>query len=468
MTAESSTHTPTIWSRTGQFAPMVLTLGALGAALWWGHHVSWTAPNRTQLAAAHAHHEDWCAEHNVPESTCILCKKSLMKEAIAAEPEHYRAKDEDVRFAHAASAEAFTRAGVTTAQSTTKEVEPSLDAPAQTVYEPARVARVSVRLAGAVRWVGVRLGDRVDAGATIALVESIEVGAAKATLMRVLAEAQAATATRDRIAVSTEAGVRTKAELAEAEAKARTAQVAIFEAEQALLNLGFDIKATDLTALTPADQMARLRTLGLPVAASTAVRSANVLPIIAPRAGTVTELSAVDGATVEAGGLLAVIADTSELRVNLAVASSDAFLIAKGQLVRLRTADGVDAAGTIQAVAPEADANTRLVAVTATVANSEHRLRVNQVGTATVVLGAPQPAVVVPPSALQWDGTNAYVFIKRNPTTFRGLKVPVLARTPDGVAIGRLRAGEEIAMTGTAVLKAGIFHDRFGAGCTDD
>ncbi len=468
MTAESSNHPSTIWSRVGHIAPMVLTLGVLGGALWWGHHVSWTAPNRTQLAAAHARHEDWCAEHNVPESTCILCKKNLMKEAIAAEPEHYRAKDEDVRFAHAASAEAFIRAGVTTAPTTTKDVEPRLEAPAQTAYEPARVARVTVRLPGAVRWVGVRLGDHIEAGATIALVESVEVGAAKATLMRAVAEAQAATATRDRIAVSTEAGVRTKAELAEADAKARTAQVAIFEGEQALLNLGFDVKAADLVALTPADQMARLRTLGLPAAASTSVRSANVMPIFAPRAGIVTELSAVDGVTVETGGLLAVIADTDELRVNLAVASSEAIQVAKGQVIRLRTADGIEATGTIQTVAPEADANTRLVAVTATVANPEHRLRVHQVGTATVVLGAPQPAVVVPPSALQWDGTNAYVFIKRNPSTYRGLKVPVLARTPDGVAVGRLRAGEEIAITGTAVLKAGIFHDRFGAGCTDD
>lgn len=459
--------TPTFWSRLGRVLPMVLTFIALGGALWWGHRVSWTAPNRTQLAATNVPREDWCAEHSVPESTCILCKKELMKAAIAAEPAFYRDPGEEVRFAHAASAAAFARAGVTTGTTVTQEVEPRLEAPAQTHYEPSRVARVAVRLPGVIRWVGVSLGDHVEAGAVIALIESAEVGAAKAMLMRTLAEHQAAIATRDRIAVSTEAGVRTKAELAEAEAKARTAHVAVFEAEQALLNLGFDLRTADLATLPPAEQIHRLRTLGLPGAIQQSARSANLLPVIAPRAGVVAELTAVDGAAIETGGVLAVIADTSSLRVSLAVSSADAGSLAAAQVVRLRTRDGVEATGTIQAIAPEADPSTRLVAVTATVANSDGRLRVNQVGTATIVLGPPQAAVVLPPSAIQWDGATAYVFIKRNDTTYRGLKVPVLARTPEGVAVGRLRAGEEVALTGTAVLKAGIFYDRFGAGCTD-
>lgn len=468
MTTTSHASSPTIWSRLGHAVPMIVTFLVLGGALWWGHRVSWTAPNRTQLAASHAHHEDWCAEHNVPESTCILCKKDLMKAAIAAEPAFYREKGEDVRFAHAASGDAFTRAGVTTGTTTTQDVEPRLEAPAQTLYEPERIARVAVRLPGVVRWVGVHLGQRVDAGATIAVVETAEVGAAKAALMRTLADLQAANAARDRTALSAEAGIRTKAELAEADARVRTAQVAVFESEQSLLNLGFTLTAADLIALPPAEQMARLRTLGLPESLTASVRSANFLPLTAPRAGVVTELTAVDGTAVESGGLLAVIADTTALRISLAVANSDASSVAAGQMVRFRTSEGIEVTGEIQAIAPEAQANTRLVSVTARVANPDGHLRVNQVGTATVVLGPPQAAVVLPPSAVQWDGTTAYVFIKRNETTYRGLRVPVLARTADSIAVGRLRPGEEIALTSTAVLKAGIFYDRFGAGCTDD
>ena len=467
MSTDISPGPASFWSRLGQIAPMAITFLVLGGAFWWGHQVSWTAPNRTQLAAAHERHEDWCPEHSVPESTCILCKKDLMKAAVAGEPQWYREAGEEVRFAHAASADSFARAGVTSGPTVTQEVEPRLEAPAQTQYEPARVARIAVRLPGVISWVGVRLGERVEAGAIIALVESAEVGATKARLMRNLAEQQAAIALRDRFAISSQAGLKTKVEFADAEAKARIAQVAVFEAEQALLNLGFDLNTAEFAALSPEEQVSRLRTLGLPETVPVSRRSANLLPVTTPRAGVVVELAALDGANVDAGALLAVIADTQVLRVSLAVPSLDAGSIVAGQSVRLLTRDGIEATGTIQMIAPEADASTRLVTVTATVANSEGRLRVNQVGTATIILGPAQTAVVLPPSAIQWDGTTAYVFIKRTDTTYRGLKVPVLARTAAGIAVGRLRAGEEVALTATAVLKAGIFYDRFGAGCTD-
>lgn len=471
MSTDISSGPATFWSRLGQVVPMVLTFAILGGAFWWGHQVSWTAPNRTQLAAAHERHEDWCPEHSVPESTCILCKKELMKAAVAAEPAWYRDADEEVRFAHAASAESFARAGVTTGPSVTQEVEPRLEAPAQTQYEPARVARVAVRLPGVIRWVGVRLGERVEAGAIIAVVESAEVGATKARLMRNLAEQQVAISLRDRLAISSQAGLKTKVELADAEAKARIAQVAVFEAEQALLNLGFDLNTSEFATLSFEEQVSRLRTLGLPKKVPQSGRSANLLPVSVPvgasRSGVVVELAALEGATVDAGAVLAVIADTQVLRVSLAVPSRDAGSIVAGQSVRLLTRDGIEAIGTIQTIAPEADVSTRLVTVTATVANPEGRLRVNQVGTASIILGPAQTAVVLPPSAIQWDGTTAYVFIKRTDTTYRGLKVPVLARTAAGIAVGRLRAGEEVALTATAVLKAGIFYDRFGAGCTD-
>ena len=467
MSTEIIAGSPTFWSRLGQVVPMAITFLVLGGAFWWGHQVSWTAPNRTQLAATHERHEDWCPEHSVPESTCILCKKDLMKAAVAAEPTWYRDAGEEVRFAHAASPESFARAGVTSGPTVTQEVEPQLEAPAQTQYEPARVARMAVRLPGVIRWVGVRLGDRVEAGAIIALVESAEVGATKASFMRNLAELHAAIALRDRYAINSQAGLKTKVELADAEAKARIAQVAVFEAEQALLNLGFDLNTTEFAALSSEDQMSRLRTLGLPEPLPKFGRSANLLPVSTPRAGVVVELAAFDGATIDAGALLAVVADSQVLRVSLAVPSRDAGSIVAGQSVRLLTRDGIEATGTIQTIAPEADASTRLVSVTATVANAEGRLRVNQVGTATIIVGPAQTAVVLPPSAIQWDGITAYVFIKRTDTTYRGLRVPVLARTAAGIAVGRLRAGEEVALTATAVLKAGIFYDRFGAGCTD-
>ena len=99
------------------------------------------------------------------------------------------------------------------------------------------------------------------------------------------------------------------------------------------------------------------------------------------------------------------------------------------------------------------------------VSNADGRLRANQVGSATVVLSAPLPTVIIPASAVQYDGPTAYVFVLRTPTIFRGLPVRVLATTANGLAVDRLIAGDVVAVTGTDVLKGNLFQDKFGPGC---
>ena len=86
-------------------------------------------------------------------------------------------------------------------------------------------------------------------------------------------------------------------------------------------------------------------------------------------------------------------------------------------------------------------------------------------GNVTVVLGAPQATVIVPAAAVQYDGQNAYIFIQRKPTIFRGLAVRVLANTAAGFAVDRVIPGDVIAVTGTDVLKGNLFQDKFGPGC---
>ena len=107
----------------------------------------------------------------------------------------------------------------------------------------------------------------------------------------------------------------------------------------------------------------------------------------------------------------------------------------------------------------------KLVPVHGLIDNQDGRWRANQVGTATVVLGPATPAVLVPHSAVQYDGPTAYVFIQRTPTIFRGLPVQVLGTTPDGLAVSRVLPGDTIAVSGTAVLKGNLFQEKFGPGC---
>ena len=445
----------------GNAIPTVLTFAALIAVGWWGHNTGWSLSRGAPVSEAHGV-DDWCVEHGLPESTCLLCRKSQMKAMKAKEPAAQVADKEEIRFAQVASAEVGAKAGITTLVTTAGTLEPTLTAPAETIYEPTRVARIAARLPGVVRHVTKRLGETVAAGEVIVVVESAEVGRLKSDLMRALAEQGAAKATAERTRASAEGGFRTAGEAREALARLQTAQIAVFDAEQALLNLGMAVSASELAGLDPAALGNRLRSLGLPDGMTTT--SANLLAIAAPQAGVLTEVPVTVGEAIESGARLAVVADTARLWLALAVSPADAARLRPGQSVRF-AAGAITASGSIVVVAPAADDATRLVPVHAQLDNAGNALRVNQVGTATVTLGEAQPVVIVPTSAVQYDGPTAYVFVQRTPTIFRGLPVRVLGTTKDGLAVDRVIPGDALAITGTDVLKGSLFQDKFGPGC---
>lgn len=60
--------------------PTILVLAAFVGLAWWGHHTGWKAPKFSQATAAAAggEKEDWCVEHNVPDSRCIKCHPELV------------------------------------------------------------------------------------------------------------------------------------------------------------------------------------------------------------------------------------------------------------------------------------------------------------------------------------------------------------------------------------------------------
>ena len=105
--------------------------------------------------------------------------------------------------------------------------------------------------------------------------------------------------------------------------------------------------------------------------------------------------------------------------------------------------------------------------VWAEVPNPAGRLRVGAFGRATITTGAARTAAVIPAGALQFDGDQAYVFVRRSPTIFRGLPVGILARNGSTVAVDGLLAGDAIAISGTSTLFAIAFLERLGAGCCE-
>ena len=58
--------------------PTLVVLALAGLIGWWGHHSGWKLPKFSELNGKVAPVDDWCAEHNVPESICVECDPTLM------------------------------------------------------------------------------------------------------------------------------------------------------------------------------------------------------------------------------------------------------------------------------------------------------------------------------------------------------------------------------------------------------
>jgi cobalt-zinc-cadmium efflux system membrane fusion protein len=65
--------------------PTALVLASVAAVGLWGHHTGWKAPRFSDLFGQESEvaAEDWCVEHNVPDSQCIACHPELAGESPA-------------------------------------------------------------------------------------------------------------------------------------------------------------------------------------------------------------------------------------------------------------------------------------------------------------------------------------------------------------------------------------------------
>lgn len=457
----------------GRHAPTVLTFAALIGVFWWGHRTGWQL-SKPSVEASHATADAWCPEHHVTEAVCILCRKHLGSELAAREPAHLQVAGEKPRFAQVSSTEVLAKIGVDVQPVAFDRTSPVLLVSGETTYPPESVARLSSRSDGLVREILVQVGATVQAGELIAVVEASDVGRAKSALMLAVTQLDLARANSKRGRATAAAGIRSQAELEEIEARLRSAEVAVFDAEQALRNLGFTIESGPLMALDASALAAKLRHLGLPDTYADG-GSANLLPLRAPRAGMVTEIHGAAGEALVAYAPLVVVADTSHLWASLPVAADQVRQVAIGQAVAFMAGhqtevsaavvSGAVVNGTVVAIAQAADSKTRLVTVWAQLPNPDQRLRVGAFGSATITTGAPVTSAVVPVSAVQFDGDQAYVFVRRTETIFRGLPVKILARNGSSIAVDRLVDGDAIAVSGTNTLFSIAFLERMGAGC---
>ncbi len=304
-----------------------------------------------------------------------------------------------------------------------------------------RVAQISPLAQGRILQVHAMVGDRVEAGQTLASFDNIEAGelvaqelSARADLERM--EAQLIPATRQtgrsRRLADIGAGAEkdyeaSKAEEDEIEANIRSQQAIIAGLRQRLLRFGVP---------------------------DGGIHDDMVTSLKAPFAGVVIKAEASPGDVVDAGRTVFTIADLSRVWVQAEVYEKDLGRISVGQnaFVTVDTYPNRSFKGKVTYISDVIDPQTRTAAVRCEVENKSMLLKSDMFANIELPTKFRKRAIVVPTSALQEVEGKNVVFIRRTPTQFEGREVE------KGTTVGGLTEIVSGLSAGEPVVTEGAFH----------
>jgi multidrug efflux pump subunit AcrA (membrane-fusion protein) len=138
--------------------------------------------------------------------------------------------------------------------------------------------------------------------------------------------------------------------------------------------------------------------------------------IYAPISGYVSERPADVGEYVTTASKIATIVRTNPLRLRIDIPEQYITLIRPGQTVAVTTSAYADRAfnGRIARISPNVTAASRTLTVEADVENGESLLKPGQFATVRIQLPQPEPAVLIPASAVRTQETTSHVFVLNN------------------------------------------------------
>jgi cobalt-zinc-cadmium efflux system membrane fusion protein len=423
-----------------------LTIGVFAAliALFAFAANDWKLPG----AGKPAHGADWCEEHQIEESKCEKCHPALARGGTTLSKLREPAPGEcaNTVLKITLTAEVAKQAGLQVATLENRTISESIRANAETMYAPSRFTRVATRVAGVIREVRAGLGQEVEAGAALAVVESADFAGAKADYLQAIATLDLRRQRCDQETVLFEKKITAGRELLEAKTSLEEAKLALLRASQKLAVAG-------LSAAQIEEVAAKRDTSGL-------------LEVTAPFKGVVVDVAAVAGETAAPERPLFSVADLERVWLTIDVTEADLAKIEKEQKVSF-TVEGMPETfrGRVVAVGGEVDDRTRTIRVVAELKNPKGLLRAKMFGRADLQVKPAEAKLLVPRVAVQNDGDCTLVFVAVGTGSFQARKVEIGAAYGAGYEVlGGLAAGESVATTGSFLLKTEVLRGQIGAG----
>jgi cobalt-zinc-cadmium efflux system membrane fusion protein len=164
------------------------------------------------------------------------------------------------------------------------------------------------------------------------------------------------------------------------------------------------------------------------------------------------------------------VGDTSKMWAMIEIYDTDVHRVQIGQPA-VFTIDGLGGesfGGRVTWISTRVDPNTRTLQARAELLNDRGILRANMFGKATITFRDASPGLVVPKSAIQWDGCCNLVFVKLSDVLYQPRKVRLGFEVGDFYEVKDGLAGSEsVVTTGSFLLKTEIMKSSIGAGCCE-
>jgi cobalt-zinc-cadmium efflux system membrane fusion protein len=333
-----------------------------------------------------------------------------------------------------ASAEERTQS--TPIQATAK-IEPSADGE----------ARVGPRIAGRIVALRAQAGDPVRTGQILAVIDSPELGRARADFLAALAAADLARENADREKGLFDRQISAQREWREAEAQAVRARSEKDAAENRLHALGI----TD-------EELPRMRVGG---------HLGSTMSLASPIGGVVAARNATLGQMVEPKDTLFVVMDLRTVWLQVDVYEQDLAQVRAGQEARvvLKAVPGAAYSGVVDSLGAVVDERSRTVKVRVVLDNSGGTLKPGMFATVTIdgTAGDRRRGLYVPSAAVQRVDKGHVVFVARGEHTFEPRQVEVVRDGTEWTEVARgVEAGEQVVTAGSFALKSELKKDELG------
>jgi cobalt-zinc-cadmium efflux system membrane fusion protein len=436
--------------------PAGLTFALLVALGVWGSRTGWKLPSLSALGASRADDE--------PDPSASAVKVTPDPSAPASD--ETRSVSPPRSLLEFPSAEAVRQAGIRVAPVEVRPLARYVTAYGMLDYDPSYYAELATRAPGTVWHVYKEIGEPVRKGEALALIESADVGKAKADFLQSLTQLDVRQQALQRLRSA--GGSVPEGTLREAEASLREARIRLFNHQQRLLNLGLPIRLGEVTELSEDKLVRHLRLLGLPEAVRQGVDpetlTANLLPLTAPFDGQVVSRRAAPGEVVSPSQPQFVVADVHRIHIDLDVHPEDMAHVRVGQAVtfELENQQGAVARGQVSHISPEVNEKSRNVVVHAEAPNPDAKLRPHAFGTGRILISEQPRAVVVPTEAVQSDGRSSFVFVRVSDVGFQSRPVEPGLREGGYTEVHGVQPGEAVVTAGSHALKSELLKDRIG------